>query len=401
MPNAPLTPVDVLVLGGGAAGLSAALSLGRSRRTVRVLDAGEPRNATSPHAHNLLTHDGTPPAALLAAGRDEVARYGVEVVTARVVAARTVDGAGGAGWDGAGSEDAGSTGAGSDGAGANGDGSDGDGSDGAGANGAGSDGDGSDGAGSDGAGSDGAGSDGAGWNGAAHEPVLEVRTADGRTHRARRLVVATGMRDVLPDVPGLRERWGRDVLHCPYCHGWEVRDRRLAVLATGPRAVHAALLVRQLSADVTLLTNDAFAPDAEQRADLAGRGVRVVPGRVTGALVEEDALTGLTLGDGDVVPCDAVFVGSRAVLDDAVVDGLGLETTALDFLGEDVGRAVAVDATGATSVPGVWAAGNVTGPQHALASSIAAGSLTGAHVNASLVAADVTAARASRITTRP
>jgi thioredoxin reductase len=381
MPNAPLTPVDVLVLGGGAAGLSAALSLGRSRRTVRVLDAGEPRNATSPHAHNLLTHDGTPPAALLAAGRDEVARYGVEVVTARVVAARTVDVPGDAGWDGAGSEGAGAEDAGADGAGANGDGSDGDGS--------------------DGAGSDGAGSDGAGWNGAAHEPVLEVRTADGRTHRARRLVVATGMRDVLPDVPGLRERWGRDVLHCPYCHGWEVRDRRLAVLATGPRAVHAALLVRQLSADVTLLTNDAFAPDAEQRADLAGRGVRVVPGRVTGALVEEDALTGLTLGDGDVVPCDAVFVGSRAVLDDAVVDGLGLETTALDFLGEDVGRAVAVDATGATSVPGVWAAGNVTGPQHALASSIAAGSLTGAHVNASLVAADVTAARASRITTRP
>ena len=356
MPDAPLTPVDVLVLGGGAAGLSAALSLGRSRRTVRVLDAGEPRNVTSPHAHNLLTHDGTPPAALLAAGRDEVARYGVEVVTARVVAARTVDVPGDAGWDGAGSEDAGP---------------------------------------------DGAGPDGAGWNGAAHEPVLEVRTADGRTHRARRLVVATGMRDVLPDVPGLRERWGRDVLHCPYCHGWEVRDRRLAVLATGPRAVHAALLVRQLSADVTLLTHDAFAPDAEQRADLAARGVRVVPGRVASVRVEDDALTGLVLADGDVVPCAAVLVGTRAVLDDAVVDGLGLQTTALDFLGEDVGRAVAVDATGATSVPGVWAAGNVTGPQHALAASIAAGSLAGAHVNASLVTADVAAARAARITTRP
>ncbi|WP_432457022.1 NAD(P)/FAD-dependent oxidoreductase [Cellulomonas iranensis] len=353
MPDAPLTPVDVLVLGGGAAGLSAALSLGRSRRTVRVLDAGDPRNATSPHAHNLLTHDGTPPAALLAAGRDEVARYGVEVVTARVVAARTVDVPGDAGWDGAGSEDAGSSGA---------------------------------------------GSDDAGPDGAGHEPVLEVRTADGGTHRARRLVVATGMRDVLPDVPGLRERWGRDVLHCPYCHGWEVRDRRLAVLATGPRAVHAALLVRQLSADVTLLTHDAFAPDAEQSADLAARGVRVVAGRVTAVRVEDDALTGLVPADGDVVPCDAVFVGTRAVLDDAVVDGLGLQTTALDFLGEDVGRAVAVDATGATSVPGVWAAGNVTGPQHALAASIAAGSLAGAHVNASLVTADVAAARAA---TRP
>ncbi|WP_046529248.1 NAD(P)/FAD-dependent oxidoreductase [Cellulomonas sp. FA1] len=351
MPDAPLTPVDVLVLGGGAAGLSAALSLGRSRRTVRVLDAGEPRNATSPHAHNLLTHDGTPPSALLAAGRDEVARYGVEVVTARAVAAQAVDVPSDAGRDGAGS--------------------------------------------------DGAGWAGAGSSGATHEPTFAVRTADGRTHHARRLVVATGMRDVLPDVPGLRERWGRDVLHCPYCHGWEVRDRRLAVLATGPRAVHAALLVRQLSADVTLLTHDAFAPDAEQRADLAARGVRVVPGRVTAVRVEEDALTGIVPADGDVVPCDAVFVGTRAVLDDAVVDGLGLQTTALDFLGEDVGRAVAVDATGATSVPGVWAAGNVTGPQHALAASIAAGSLAGAHVNASLVTADVAAARAARVTTRP
>ncbi len=326
MPNAPLTPVDVLVLGGGAAGLSAALSLGRSRRSVRVLDAGEPRNATSPHAHNLLTHDGTPPSALLAAGRDEVARYGVEVVTARVVAAQAVDVP----------------------------------------------------------------------SGATHEPTFAVRTADGRTHHARRLVVATGMRDVLPDVPGLGERWGRDVLHCPYCHGWEVRDRRLAVLATGPRAVHAALLVRQLSDDVTLLTHDAFAPDAEQHADLAARGVRVLPGRVVAAQVEDDALTGLALADGDVVPCDAVFVGSRAVLDGGVVDGLGLATTALDFLGEDVGRAVVVDATGATSVPGVWAAGNVTGPQHALAASIAAGSLAGAHVNASLVTADVAAARTTR-----
>ncbi|UZN02726.1 NAD(P)/FAD-dependent oxidoreductase [Cellulomonas sp. S1-8] len=327
MANAPLTPdpVDVLVLGGGAAGLSAALSLGRSRRTVRVLDAGEPRNATSPHAHNLLTHDGTPPAELLAAGRAEVARYGVEVAATRVVAARAV----------------------------------------------------------------------AADDDAPTEPAFEVDTADGATHRARRVVVATGMRDVLPDVPGLAGRWGRDVLHCPYCHGWEVRDRTLAVLATGPRAVHMALLVRQLSADVTLLLNDAFTPDAEQQADLAARGVRVVTGRVSRARTTDDALTALVLADDEVVACDAVFVGTRALLDDTLVDGLGLATAPLDFAGEDVGRAVTVDATGATSVPGVWAAGNVTGPQHALASSIAAGSLAGAHVNASLVLADLAYARSS------
>ncbi|MBO0920111.1 NAD(P)/FAD-dependent oxidoreductase [Cellulomonas sp. zg-ZUI222] len=326
MPTTP-TPVDVLVIGGGAAGLAAAMSLGRSRRTVRVLDAGEPRNAVSPHAHNLLTRDGTATADLLATAHDEVTRYDVEIVTARVVDAREVD-------------------------------------------------------------------DPAGDRGPA-EPGFEVRTADGGTHRARRLVVTTGMRDELPDVPGLAARWGRDALHCPYCHGWEVRERTLAVLATGPRAVHQALLVRQLSDDVTLLTGDTFEPGGDDAADLAARGVRVVRGPVTGVRTEQDTLTGLVLADGGLVPCDAVFIATRAVLDAAVVDALGLETTTLDADGEDTGRAVTVDETGATSVPGVWAAGNVTGPQHALPSSIAAGSKAGAYVNASLVAADVATARAT------
>ncbi|WP_243882635.1 NAD(P)/FAD-dependent oxidoreductase [Cellulomonas dongxiuzhuiae] len=319
MPIETASPVDVLVLGGGAAGLSAALCLGRSRRSVRVLDAGEPRNAPSPHAHNLLTHDGTPPAELLAAGRAEVERYGVELVTARAVDARRLPG---------------------------------------------------------------------------DEPAFEVRTSDGTTHRARRLVLTSGLRDELPDVPGLRERWGRDVLHCPYCHGWEVRDRRLAVLAPGSSVVHRALLTRQLSDDVTVVLHDAVELDADARADLAARGVRVVAGRATGVRVEDDALTGLTLADGTTVACDAVFVAPRAVLDDALVDGLGLETHAVGDTDEDLGRGVTVDGTGAASVPGVWAAGNVAGPHHALASSIAAGSAVGAQANLSLVTADLAAARA-------
>lgn len=346
------TPVDVLVLGGGAAGLAAALALGRSRRTVRVLDAGEPRNAPSPHAHNLLTRDGTPPGELLALGRTEVARYGVEVMTAQVTSVRAASAPAAGTTSGRGAVHV-STAPRST------------------------------------VPDDGPVDD------APPGPAFEVETADGTTHRARRLVVATGMRDDLPDVPGLAERWGRDALHCPYCHGWEVRDRALAVLASGPRAVHMALLVRQLSADVTLLLHDAFEPSTEEWADLAARDVRVLPGRVTGVRVEDDALTGLVRADGTVVPCDAVFVGSRAVLDDVVVDGLGLATTPLEHLGEDLGHAVTVDATGATSVPGVWAAGNVTGPQHALAASIAAGSVAGAHVNASLVASDTARARTS------
>ena len=315
-----MTRTHVAVVGGGgAAGLSAALTLGRSRRRVLVLDTGEPRNATSPHAHNLLTHDGTPPAELLAAARAEVEAYGVEVRPGRAVGARPLPG---------------------------------------------------------------------------EDLAFEVTTDDGATVTARRVVVATGQRDRLPDVPGLAARWGRDALHCPYCHGWEVRDRPLVVLAdTGPSGHHRALLVRQLSEDVTLLLEPGAALSPEAAADLSARDVRVVQAAATGVQVDDDALTGIVLDDGTVLPCDAVFVAPYAVVDEDLLAGLGLAAQPFLLGGEDRGRAVQVDPVGATSVPGVWAAGNVTGPHHALPSSIAAGSVVGAMVNWSLVESDVAAAR--------
>src|SRR5262249_28753167 len=160
----------------GAAGLSGAVALARSRRTVLVVDAGDPRNAPASHVHNFLSRDGTPPSELYAAGRAEVTRYGGRVETARGTAL------------------------------------------------------------------------------APDRERLGVRIGTRIGHRtvaARRLLVATGLRDVLPDVPGLAGRWGIDVLHCPYCHGWEVRDKRIGILATGPAAVHQALLFQQLSPHVT------------------------------------------------------------------------------------------------------------------------------------------------------
>jgi thioredoxin reductase len=154
---------DVVVVGGGAAGLSAALVLGRARRRVAVVDAGAPRNAPAAHMQGFLSRDGMPPAELLAAGRAEVAAYGVEVVQGRV---------------------------------------------------------------------------------AAIDPGFAVHLAGSRSLRARRLLIATGVHDELPEIPGVRERWGRDLLHCPYCHGWEVRDRPLGVLGTRPGSVeHACLCV--------------------------------------------------------------------------------------------------------------------------------------------------------------
>ncbi len=166
---------DVVVVGGGAAGLSAALVLGRARRRVAVVDAGAPRNAPAAHMQGYLSRDGMAPADLLAAGRAEVTGYGVELIADQV---------------------------------------------------------------------------------ATIEPGFGVRLAGGRGRaQARRILLATGVTDELPDIAGVRERWGRDLLHCPYCHGWEVRDQPLGVLGTLPGSVQHALLVRQWSDDVVFFVN--------------------------------------------------------------------------------------------------------------------------------------------------
>ena len=143
--------------------------------------------------------------------------------------------------------------------------------------------------------------------------------------RARRLLVTTGLIDELPDVPGLAERWGRDVLHCPYCHGWEVRDRRIGVLATGPLGVHQAEMWRQWSPHVLLLLHGTPAPDAETAEQLAARSIAVVPGPVAAVEVTDDALTGVRLADGRVVALDAIVVATRFTARADVLVALGLE----------------------------------------------------------------------------
>jgi thioredoxin reductase len=310
---------DVIVIGGGAAGLSGALALARSRRRVLVVDDGTPRNGPAAAVHNYLAHDGAPPGELLARGRAEVRGYGAEVRDGRVTAVeRTGDG-------------------------------------------------------------------------------FTAVLADGTRAGARRLLVTTGLVDELPDVQGLAQRWGRDVLHCPYCHGWEVRDQRIGVLATGPMTVHQAQLFRQLSDRVTVLRHTAGDFTDDERAGLAARGIEVVEGEVVAVVVTDDRLTGVLLRDGRVVEVDAVTVGLRVAARSAVLDGLGL--AAEEFLagGVPIGTAVPADARGATAVPGVWVAGNVTDPAATVPVAAAAGLMAGAHINADLVAEDVRRAVAERL----
>jgi thioredoxin reductase len=295
---------DVVVIGGGAAGLNGALQLARSRRSVLVVDAGQQRNRPAHAVHGLLGHDGVPPAQLLARGRDEVRGYGGEVVTGAVA---TVHG----------DVDSGFT----------------------------------------------------------------VALADGRAVRTRRLLVTSGLVDELPDIPGLRERWGRDVVHCPYCHGWEVRDQAIGVLASGPRSVHQALLFRQLSDDVVYFRHGTALDDAEA-AKLAARGIRVIDGEVSALVIADDRLAGVRLADGGVVPRQAVAVGARMTARAGFLADLGLKPSEHP---SGTGMHIAADPAGHTEVPGVWAAGNVTDLFAQVGASAAAGALAGAMINADLV----------------
>ncbi|MGW0661574.1 NAD(P)/FAD-dependent oxidoreductase [Streptodolium elevatio] len=321
---------DVVIVGAGAGGLNAALVLGRARRRVAVVDAGEPRNAPAAHMQGFLSRDGMAPAELLAVGRAEVAGYGVHLIDARVDGIEAGDDADAAGRARPGA-------------------------------------------------------------GSAVAAGFHVTLSGGPVLWARRIVVATGLRDVLPDIPGLRERWGRDVLHCPYCHGYEVRDRPLGVLGTHPGSVDHALLLRQWSQDVVLFRHTAeLRPEQAER--LAARGVRVVEGAVKRVVVDTaaDALSGVELADGRVVAREAVFVLPQMVPHDTLLAGLGCAA--------DENGWVVVDQAGRTSVPGVLAVGNVRDPRAQVVTAAGMGAAAAFALNIELVEEDVAHAVASRRT---
>jgi len=346
---------DVIIVGGGAAGLSAALMLVRARRRVLVVDARAPRNAKAGHMHGYLSRDGMPPLELLERGRDEVLSYGGVVVTDYVEKAER------------------------------------------------------------------------------SEEGFHVTLASGCDATGRQLLVATGLTDVLPDVPGLAELWGTDVHVCPYCHGWEVQDGMLATLATGPFSTHHTLLLRQWTDDLVYFLNG-HELDAADRMKLTARGVRIEerlvrrvvgggdgggdregggdgggglsaagdegrlgasggdgrPGTAggDGEGGEGPRLSGVELADGTVVPREAVFLVPRFEPNSALLDALGCEKDA------ETGW-VTTGAGGRTSVPGVWVAGNVSDPTNGVIAAAGAASAIAAQINAVLVEADVEAAVAA------
>ncbi|WSZ80809.1 NAD(P)/FAD-dependent oxidoreductase [Streptomyces sp. NBC_00859] len=215
-----------------------------------------------------------------------------------------------------------------------------------------------------------------------------VTLAGGGSLRTRRVLVATGLRDALPDIPGLARHWGHDVVHCPYCHGWEVRDEPIGVLATGPASVHHALLFRQLTADLVYFSRGGGLDD-DTRARFAARDIRVFDTPVAGVESDASGITAVRLSDGRAVPRRVLAVAAGLLARTDGLDGLRLP---MEDLPNGMGRCFTSGVAGITDVPGVWVAGNATDLAAQVGASAAAGALAGARMNADLVTADTDAA---------
>lgn len=299
------TKWDAVVIGGGAAGLSAAQALGRSLRRTLVIDAGQPRNRFAAQMHNVLGHDGTSPGALLATGRSEAASYGVEFHDGFVASVR----------------DLGQT--------------------------------------------------------------LEVTMEDGTVCEARSLVLATGVSDDLPEIPGLAQHWGARVLHCPYCHGWEVRGTRIAVIPRSPVGLHQAFLLRQWTEQLVVCSEALGTLDPIIEARLRARGIEIVDEAISEVRNDDLGVTALRTVSCRELPIDAIFTAGTLRPHDHMLAGLTLARSA-----GPLGEFITVDPAGRTSHPRIWAAGNVVSPATAVPQAMAAGAMAGAAVNFALVEED-------------
>ena len=293
---------DIIIVGGSFAGQAAAIQLGRARRRVLLLDAGQPRNRFARASHGFLGQDGYAPAAIMATAKLQLAKYGtVEQRAGRAVEVHAIEGG------------------------------------------------------------------------------FQLLTEDAQTIRASRLILATGVKDSLPGIPGMQERWGSSVLHCPYCHGFELNQQPLGVLASSELAMHQAMLVPDWG-PTTLFTQAAFTPNAEQEAQLIARGVQIEKTPIAELLGSKSGLEAVRLQDGRIVAISGLFVAPKTELASDLAIQLGCKLTA-----GPTGAFIAVDPMQHTSVPGVFAAGDAASPMANATIAAAAGVMAAGGAHHSLI----------------
>ncbi len=301
------THYDVIIVGGGPAGLSAALMLGLARRRVLVIDSGHPRNAAAPVSHGFLSRDGVPPGEIAAAAREQLRAYpNVEFSEDTVTDATTH-----------------------------------------------------------------------GW-------VLMISTAAGQIHRARKLILANGMTDNLPLVPGLKECWGKTIFPCPYCHAWDYRDQPLAMIGNGAGIFRVLAVLRSWSKDVALLTNGPSTLDLSERMLLQRNTVNVYDQPIDAFEHIEGQLTRVAFKNGTVLSRKAILFHPPTSPTSDLPVRLGLIVNGVFRVNPKTAK---------TENPNVFVAGDNVGmfPPNIISAAVYSGAFTARHVNEDLAIEEFTA----------
>ncbi|WP_109022140.1 NAD(P)/FAD-dependent oxidoreductase [Leptospira kobayashii] len=294
---------DVIIVGGSFAGLAAALALGRAIRNVLVIDDSKPCNANTPHAHNLLTHDGKPPFEIKRLAKAELSNYStVQFLDSKAIKISQSN------------------------------------------------------------------------------PHFEVKVESGEIHFAKKIIFATGVTDVMPNIPGFKESWGISVFHCPYCHGYEVRDQKLGVFANGDIGYESVKLISQWSKNLTLFTNGPSSLSKEQTLKLKEKEIKIIETEISSIENNNGYLTEILLKDGKAEPLNALMARVPFVQHSHLPLDLGVE---LDEMGY-----IKVDGFNKTNLKGVYATGDSTTMLRSLAAAIASGTLSGAMINKELIGDD-------------
>jgi thioredoxin reductase len=291
---------EVIIIGGSYAGLSAAMSLGRSLRKVLIIDGGQPCNRQTPHSHNFITQDGVQPAVIARKALDQVLRYKtVEIINDSAINAE---------------------------------------------------------------------SSSVGYN---------IITASGSEYTCKKLILATGVKDLMPDIPGFADCWGISVVHCPYCHGYEIRNKRTAIMANGERAFHLAGLVKNLTSEIVILTNGT--PDFcdEQIQKLENNKIPILARQIVSIDHLEGRMEHVNFEDGTSLSLEAMYASVPFKQHTEIPQILGCEFTQEGL--------IRVNPYQQTSVPGIYACGDNCSMLRSVANAVHSGNLAGAMVNRELV----------------